>query len=119
VSEAEVAIDGDRVLLRAMVQLDDISGLGPLRSMLKQRERLETRGTLAIVRSGLAEYRITSARLAEIEVPRPLIPRLLSRTGKLEREPGVSEDGVPFPVPPYIGDVRVARGRVTLYRTGQ
>jgi len=33
------------------------------------------------------------------------------------RPEGVAENGVPFEVPPYIGDVRIANGRVTLYKT--
>jgi hypothetical protein len=33
-----------------------------------------------------------------------------------EMPAGVAADAFPVPVPEYIGDVRIGRGRVTLYR---
>jgi len=31
--------------------------------------------------------------------------------------PGVAENGLPFVVPTYVADARVADGKVTLYKT--
>jgi hypothetical protein len=122
IEKPEVAIRGDRVLLRAKVRLDDLSAvedLGPLRGLLNREETFEASGTLGVVRPGLAEYRVESMRVAKLDLPRSVIPRLIKRIVRGDRPVEVAENGIPFEVPPYIGDVRVARGRVTLYKTVQ
>ena len=122
IEQPEVAIREDRVLLRAKVRLDDVSGLdelGPLAKLLNREETFEANGTLGLVRQGLAEYRVESARIAQFDLPRSVIPRLVARLTRGSRSTEVAENGIPFEVPTYIGDVRVARGRVTLYKTVQ
>ena len=46
-----------------------------------------------------------------------MIPRVLRQTERGSRPDGLSEDGLPIVVPRYLGDVRIANGRVTLYKT--
>jgi hypothetical protein len=119
ISAPQVGIADDKVLLRATINLDDISGLkglGPITSMMDKREPFECSGTLDIVRPGLAEYRVESAKLGTLVLPSSMIPRLLARFSKAERFDGVAANGIAFEVPTYVGDVRVARGRVTLYK---
>lgn len=115
----QAAVDGDLVRVRALVPLDAIRGLdalGPLGGLLGRHERIELAGTLAIVRPGLGEYRVASVRVAELALPRAAIPRLLDRLDTRRRPDGLSPDGIALEVPEAIGDVRVARGQVTLYR---
>jgi hypothetical protein len=122
VSNPEVAISGDRILLRATIQLDDlgqVGDLGPLAAVLKKREPFEASGTLDVVHPGLAEYRVETARIGELPIPRAMIPKLLARASKAERYEGVAPNGIPFEVPAYVADVRIARGRVTLYKNVQ
>jgi hypothetical protein len=122
ITKPEIAIRDDRVLLRAMIKLDDLKGvedLGPLRKLLDREETFEASGTLGLVRPGLAEYRIESARVAEFDLPKAVIPRIVARISPTNRPVEVAENGIPFAVPDYIGDVRVARGRVTLYKKVQ
>lgn len=118
----EAAIDSQAVRVRALVRLEDVRGLdalGPLTGMLNQYERIEMSGTLGIVRPGLGEYRVAAVRVADIALPRAAIPRLLARLDAGARPEGVSPDGIAITIPDYIGDVRVARGEVTLYRRPQ
>jgi hypothetical protein len=122
VSDPEVAISDDRILLRATIQLDDlgqVGDLGPLAAVLKKREPFEASGTLDIVHPGLAEYRVETAKIGDLPLPRAMIPKLLARGSKAERYPGVASNGVPFEIPSYVADVRVARGRVTLFKNVQ
>ena len=121
-SDPEIAISDDRILLRATIQLDDLGqagDLGPLAAVLKKREPFEASGTLDIVRPGLAEYRVETAKIGDLPIPRAMIPKLLARASKPERYQGVAPNGVPFEVPGYVADVRVGRGRVTLYKNVQ
>jgi hypothetical protein len=67
----------------------------------------------------LAEYRVETARIGDLPIPQAMIPKLLARVSRAEREAGVAPNGVPFDVPAYVADVRVARGRVTLYKNVQ
>ena len=115
----QAAIDGETVRVRALVKLDDIRGLdalGPLSGLLDKRERIEFTGTMAVIRPGLGEFRVASAQVADLSLPRAAIPRLLARLDASVRPEGVAPDGIAITIPEYIGDVRVARGQVTLYR---
>jgi len=115
----QAAIDSETVRVRALVKLDDVRGLdalGPLSGLLDKRERIEFTGTMAVIRPGLGEFRVASVKVADLSLPRAAIPRLLSRLDASVRPEGVAPDGIAITIPDYIGDVRVARGQVTLYR---
>ena len=115
----QAAIDSETVRVRALVALDDIRGLdalGPLSGLLDKRERIEFTGTMSVVRPGLGEFRVASVQVADLSLPRAAIPRLLSRLDASVRPAGVAPNGIAITIPDYIGDVRVARGQVTLYR---
>lgn len=113
------AVDEDRVRVRGMVPLDQIRGvdaLGPLSGLLDKQEPIELSGTLAVVRQGLGEFRVSSVSLADLAIPQAAIPKLLARLDNVPRPEGIAPDGIAITIPDWIGDVRVARGVVTLYR---
>lgn len=115
----QAAIDSETVRIRALVKLDDIRGLdalGPLSGLLDKQERIELTGTMSVIRPGLGEFRVASVKVADLSLPRAAIPRLLARLDASARPPGVAPNGLAITIPDYIGDVRVARGQVTLYR---
>jgi len=118
----QAAIGGETVRVRALVKLDDIRGLdalGPLSGILGKQERIEFTGTLAVIRPGLGEFRVATVKVGELSLPRSTIPRLIARLDKTTRPEGIAPDGIAIDIPDYIGDVRVARGQVTLYRRTQ
>ncbi len=117
-SGLEAAIVGDRIQLRASIALGDLGGdlLGPIAGMVSDRESLTLGGTLDMVRPGLAQFRVAEVKVREFSLPPRLIPRVLARLrGGGELPEGVSEDGIPLELPAGVADVRVARGKVTLY----
>ena len=119
VQGAEATVVGDQVKLRASLSLDDIKGLdllGPFGDFLGKRERFELGGTLDIVSPGLAQLRVESAQIGELPIPKAAIPKLLARLARDARPVGVAPNGIAFRVPAYIGDVRVSKGRITLYK---
>jgi hypothetical protein len=118
----EAAVIGDRLHVRASVKLSDFGGagaLGPLAGFLRERETMQFGGYFHVIRSGLAEFRVTELRLGDFNVPGNLIPRLIRGFSKGARPGGVSDDGLPLVVPDYLADVRIANGRVVLYRNPQ
>jgi hypothetical protein len=116
----EAAVIGDRLYIRASVRLQDLGGtasLGPLASMLGDREQMQFGGTFHVIRPQLAEYEVKDIKLRDLSLPQAMIPRILHQTERGTRPEGLSPDGLPLVVPKYLGDVRIANGRVTLYKT--
>jgi len=116
----EAAAIGDRLYVRARVSTKDLGGtrtLGPLAALLGDRTHVQLGGTLRIIRAGQAELQVKELRINELSLPPPLIPRLIQQMSHGERPAGLSADGLLLRTPPYIGDLRVADGRITLYKT--
>jgi hypothetical protein len=115
----EAAVIGDVLYVRANVPTKDIakSGvLGPLGGLLNDRERISLGGSFHVIRPGLSEFQLRDVKLRDFSVPHRAIPRLLQQITKGKRTPGVAEDALPVPTPASLADVRIANGRVTLYK---
>jgi hypothetical protein len=114
----EAMVSGDQLHLRAVISLDQLGGakaLGPLASMLGNRDTVELAGRVELLRPGMAQMHITKVQIRSLNVPAQMIPRLI---GQIRREspPGIAPDALALPLPSYIGDVRIANGKVTLYK---
>jgi hypothetical protein len=88
-----------------------------LAGFVGRREKLQMGGTFAVVRPGLGQFLVEDVRLGELPIPKGAIPKLLRQIRRGSMPPGVAENGLPFVVPTYLGDARVADGSVTLYKT--
>lgn len=116
----EAAVIGDQILLRAVVPMKDIAGsgvLGPLGGLLNERERIQLGGSFRVVRPGLSEFQVKTVKLRDFSVPGGAIPRLVQQITKGKQTPGIAADALPVPTPRNLADVRIANGRVTLYKT--
>jgi hypothetical protein len=116
----EAAVVGDAVFLRAVVPMKDIAGsgaLGPLGGLLNARERIQLGGALHVIRPGMSEFQVRSIKLRDFNVPAGMIPRLVQQITKGKHVEGVAADALPVPTPRNLADVRIANGRVTLYKT--
>jgi hypothetical protein len=120
--DVQAAVFGDQLHVRTVVRLSDLGGagaLGPIAQFLGDRDTVQFGGTLAVVRPGLAEFRVRQIKLRQLSVPAPLVPQILKQLNRGERPAGVAADALPLTIPAYVSDVRVGRGRVTLYKTVQ
>ena len=66
------------LFVRAIIPVKDLAGsgvLGPLGSLLNDRERLSFGGTFRVVRPGLSEFQIREIKLRDFKVPSGAIPR--------------------------------------------
>jgi hypothetical protein len=116
----EATTIANRMYVRATISLDDFKvadALGPLAGIVGRRERLQLGGTVSIIRPGLAQFLVEDVRLGELPIPRGAIPKLLRQIRRGPTPSGVAENGLPFAVPTYLADARVANGKVTLYKT--
>ena len=116
----EAAVIGDRLYIRASVRMQELGGasaLGPLAGMMGDREQMQFGGTLHVLRPELAEFQVRDIKLRDFSVPSTLIPRLLRQIERGARPAGLSDNGLPLVIPPYLGDVRISSGKITLYKT--
>ena len=120
-SRPDLAIVDEQLLVRAVVDVRDLAGDGALRGLLGAaldgRDTLRMAGTLDLVRPGLAEYRVRELRITGIDVPPRLIPSLLGAMRRGAAADSLPTDALPIPLPKAVADVRVANGKVTLYKT--
>jgi hypothetical protein len=119
-SNVQSAAIGNQLFVRATVSLEDfkaVDALGPLSGMFNSREPLTMGGTLEIVHPGLAQFKIESVKIRDFSVPKAAIPKLLAQIVRGARPDGVADNALPLTVPPYIADVRIGKGKVTLYKT--
>lgn len=119
-SRPDIAIVDEQLLVRTVVELRDLAGDGALRGLLGAaldgRDTLRMAGTLDLVRPGLAEYRVRELRITGIDVPPRLIPSLLGVMRRGAAADSLPTDALPIPLPKAVADVRVANGKVTLYK---
>jgi hypothetical protein len=112
----------DRLYVRANVAIRDFGGsrvLGPLGALLGERDTVQLGGNISVLRPGVGEFRVQDVRLGALPVPDAIIPRLVKRIRKGEMPAGIADDALPMKLPTYIGDVRIANGRITVYKTTQ
>ena len=74
-------------------------------------------GTFHVIRPGLSEFQVREIKLRDFKVPAGAIPRLLQQLSRGNRPEGVAPNAIPITTSPNLGDVRIANGRVTLYKT--
>jgi hypothetical protein len=116
----EAAVIGDALYVRAVVPVKDLAGsgvLGPIGSLLNDRERLSFGGSFRVVRPGLSEFQIREIKLRDFKVPTGAIPRLVQQLQKGKRPEGIAPNALAVPTPTSLADVRIANHRVTLYKT--
>lgn len=121
----EATAEATHVAIRANVSLSDMGGaavLGPIASMLSDRERVQLTGTLQLVRPGLAEFKIQDLKVHEMNLPHAMIPTLIKRFDRRPRPGGrdsgstLDDDALPLPLPRSVADIRVANGKITFYK---
>jgi hypothetical protein len=111
---------GDRISVRANIQLSalkDVSSLGPIAALLGDRQNVELTGTLHVLKRGLAELKVYELKVGDLAVPHALIPRVIRQLYPEPKPAGLAEDAVPFAIPNDLGDIRVANGKIILYKT--
>jgi hypothetical protein len=115
----EASVRADRLYVRANVELRDFGGasaLGPLGSLLGQRDTVQLGGSIRVIRPTVGEFQVQDVKIGSLQIPSSIIPRLVSRMRKGTMPEGISPNGLPMKLPPYIGDVRIVNGHVVVYK---
>ncbi|HEX4682249.1 MAG TPA: hypothetical protein VH277_06060 [Gemmatimonadaceae bacterium] len=111
-------VSGDRISMRAVVKLSDLGDSGALSSlgMLGDHAPVEFTGTIKLVHPGLGEFQMDDVKVRGLSLPHGMISTLIRRFDRATRPSGVDPDALPLPLPSYVGDIRVANGKITLYK---
>jgi hypothetical protein len=119
--DIEASIKGDRLYVRSEVDLKDFGGagqLGTLGMLLGSRDSVLLGGTIHMLKPGLGEFLVQDVKIGRLQVPQGLIPRLITEMKKHGKQvPGIAANGLPMIMPVYISDVRIADGKITLYKS--
>jgi hypothetical protein len=120
--EISTSVRGDRLYVRANIALKDLGAskaLGPLAGILGSRDTVELGGTMRVIRPTVGEFKVADVKIGAFPVPSAIIPRLMKTFRKGTMPEGLADDALPMTMPAYIGDIRIADGRITVYRTTQ
>jgi hypothetical protein len=110
----------DRLYLRGETTVGELGGatsLGPLSQMLNGKQQLTLRGRLEVLKPGLGQFRVDDIEVGEVKLPGAMISKLISRYSVGKRDPAVAADAVPVRLPNDLADIRVGKGRITLYKS--
>ena len=118
-SKIQASAVNDRLNVRAEVSLKDFGGasvLGPLGSLIGERDTVQLGGHIHIIRPGAGEFIVDDMKFGRAPIPGVLIPRLIAkfRRGSVD---GMSDRGLQMAMPLYISDVRIENGKITLYKS--
>lgn len=121
--DPQVAIAGDAIHVRARLALSEVptsGALGPFTKLLSGEPRIELAGRPSLAGRGSARIVVTDLRVAGVEVPgaaRAALVRQLQARGAAAETRAESEEGeIRFSVPAWLGDLRVANGKLTVYK---
>jgi hypothetical protein len=117
--DISASVKGDRLYVKALVELRDFGGasaLGPLASLLGQRDTVQLGGTIHVLRPSVGEFQVQDVKIGSFEIPKAIIPRLVGSMRKGKIPGGVAADALPMKLPNYIGDVRIANGHIVVYK---
>lgn len=115
----EASVHGDTLFVRANVavsELGDPKSLGPLASMLDGRQPVLIGGRLSMVQPGKLGLQVTQLSVKDLKLPSALVAKIVKRIAVRERTDSLAAGVIAMPVPSNVADVRVANGKIVLYK---
>jgi len=109
-----VALGDQRVEVRGSLDVSAVPRrlLGPLAEALGRREPVVAGGTLGAAPGGRVVWTIDELKIRDFPFPRSVIPAILHVMNLTDGKAAA----VPIPLPAGIGDVRVSRAGIRVYR---
>ena len=117
----EAAVQGDKFLLRTTFRVGDL-GLQDVPFLGGAADKTATviiGGTLTVERPALGELRVKTVRVDAIEVPGPLLSRVTRTLARYLQRAGTRDDSFGFALPAQVADVRIDKGKITLYKAAK
>ena len=118
-NQPEVAITDDEVRARAMVdltRLPQVESLGPAGRLLQGKPQVEVAGRPSVESPGVGRLVVTDVRVGGVQLPQSARSALFAQLARSMPSLSVEGNTVKFSVPRSVGDIRVAQGKVTVYK---
>ncbi len=118
-SRPEVAIVDDEVRARAEVdltRLQQVESLGPAGRLLRGKPTVEVAGRPSVEGPGTGRLIVTDVRVEGVQLPQTARKALFAQLARSLPTLNVDGNTIKFTVPGSVGDIRVAQGRVTVYK---
>lgn len=118
-TSTQAVVENGMLYIRTRIRLSDLGGkdaLGPLARMFDDTEPLLVGGTLSMLRPGVAQFRLKEVAVRNIEVPRAAVGTLVQRWSSSTRPDSLATDGLAVMLPEDVVDLRLADGKITLYK---
>jgi hypothetical protein len=118
-STAAVVIE-NQLRIRSSLDIRELGGQdawGIVSDLIGTRAPLVIAGTFDVVRPGIAEFRVDELSIHGLQVPAPMIPRLLRRVDSGLHPSGMAANGLLVNVPAYVADIRTSSGKILIYKS--
>ena len=119
VRDIRASADDQSLIVRGSVDLRSlrsVESLGPLAGLLTTRQVVTVRGVPRVAGPGEGRFEVETVKIGAVEVPAPALRTLLGQLDRGGVSPGLSRPLISFSLPLSVGDIRVTRGRVILYK---
>lgn len=121
VTGAEALAGENLISIRGTIHMKELGGsqaLGPLAAVLEGDQPIEVRGRLEVIGPGRGQFKVERIALKDLVLPAaaigPIVQRLATR-----RDKALESGALAFALPPEVADIRVTKGRVTLYKAAK
>ena len=115
-----MALDGRLIRVRGVIEASEVAGDGTLGRMLgialSGKDTVELAGPLEYVQPKVAQFKVEQLRVKGIDVPPRLIPMFMRALRRGPRLDGVADNALILPLPSSVADLRIANGKLTLYK---
>jgi hypothetical protein len=105
------------ISVRGNIKTSDIgsAALGPLAGVLDGTQRIEVRGRLEVASPGKGLFFVEKISLGNLVLPGAVIGRVVERIAP-RTDKSIPSEAIPLAIPAEVADIRVTKGRVTLYK---
>lgn len=123
-SGMQAATRGDQLFLKGLVDVSLLGGgkkngplAGVMDGLLSGKQELQLGGRIEVGKAGAALFHIDEVKVGELPLPASVVRKLISHFSDSKRaDTTFVSSSIPITLPKELADVRVANGKVTLYK---
>lgn len=106
------------IAVRGTVRLKDLgAAAGPMKGLLEGDQEIEVRGRPEVASGGASVFHVERISAGKLVLPSAAIGAILSRLAPSHA--AGDKQSLPLALPREVADIRVTKGRVTLYKGGK
>lgn len=120
-TDVQIALVDRQLLVRSVLDVAELAGDGTLGKLmgiaLSGRDTIQFGGTVEPWREGFAQFRVEALRVKGFEVPQRVVPTVMRVMRRSNTDSTLAANAFAIRLPRSVADLRIANGRMTLYKT--